>query len=227
MRQGQRRVRCHVRSHMSSLVFLLLPSRFKNFLLRRLGHTVHPRSRVGVILVSGGVQISLEAGARIGHFNVFRDLESVSLHSGAVIGQWNWVSAARPLRKLPDSSPTLSIGMEAALTSRHYLDCSGGVSIGDFSTIAGVRSTFVTHGIDWKQNRQSVRSISVGRYCLIGSNATLCPGASVPDRTIVGMGSVVGTELNEGDALWAGARTTRWTNVSSAAYFDRRQGYVE
>ena len=41
------------------------------------------------------------------------------------------------------------MGRHAALTSRHYVDCSNRVDIGEFTTVAGARSQILTHAIDF------------------------------------------------------------------------------
>lgn len=44
----------------------------------------------------------------------------------------------------------LSIGKNTSITSRHYFDCNGGIYIGDYCTIAGFETAFMTHSIDLK-----------------------------------------------------------------------------
>lgn len=36
----------------------------------------------------------------------------------------------------------------AGITSRHYIDCNGGVYIGAFTTVAGIKSQILTHSIN-------------------------------------------------------------------------------
>ena len=207
------------------LVVCALPaSTFKNWLLRQLGFRVSRTARFAPCLVLNVSAILLADRARIGPFNVFRDLSSLDLAEQAVIGQWNWVSAARPLVTAPGQG-TLRIGRESALTSRHYVDASGGVSIGDFTTVAGVRSTFITHGIDWRSNRQSTRPISIGNYCLVSSNVALPPGATIPDRSLVGMGATIVGGDEEG-MLWVGSRALAVKPISGD-YFTRLRGFVD
>jgi hypothetical protein len=55
------------------------------------------------------------------------------------------------------------IGEHSAVTSRHYLDCTGGVTVGAFSTVAGARSTIFTHQVDITQSRQVWRPVRIGR----------------------------------------------------------------
>jgi len=213
---------------MNRIVILLVcampASRVKNWVLRQFNYQVPRTASFGPCLVVNVGFISLGADARIGPFNVFRDLRSLELGDRSVIGQWNWVSAASPLVVAPGHG-RLSLGRESALTSRHYVDASGGVSIGDFTTVAGVRSTFITHGIDWRRNEQSTRPIVIGDYCLVSSNVALPPGAIVPNRSLVGMGATIVGGADEG-MLWVGARATAVKPVGGE-YFSRPRGFVD
>ena len=83
-------------------------------------------------------EVRLADGVRIGHFNVFRNLRLLDVAERSVIGQWNWVTASDYfLRNRADtdvgSLGSLVMGRHSALTSRHYVDCSGGVSLGAFT----------------------------------------------------------------------------------------------
>ncbi|NUU14579.1 hypothetical protein HP507_12150 [Curtobacterium pusillum] len=180
-------------------------------------------ARVAPIILSGIREMRLDAGVTIGPFNVLRNLKRVEMGSNSSVGQWNWISAA-PELSTGVGSATLSLGRESALTSRHYIDASGGVVIGKYSTIAGVRTTFITHGIAWGTAEQRARPISVGDYCLIGSNCSIVPGAVVPDRTVVGMGTTV--DRMDQSGLVLGSRGTVVKADLSGRYFSRLIGYI-
>jgi len=207
------------------LVALAPASRAKNFLLRRCGWNVDPRARVGPVLMHRVAAATLGPGSRIGPFNVFRDIEELVLERDAVIGQWNWISASREL-VAAGGTARLAMGESSALTSRHYVDASGGVTIGRFTTVAGVRSTFITHGIDWTTSKQRTRPITIGEYCLIGSNATVAPGTSVPDRVVVGMGSTLRGRLPSENAIYHGGSVPVANVGLEGEYFTRAIGFV-
>lgn len=208
-----------------TLIICTLPAhRIKNWLLRRVGFRIAPTASMGPCLVVNVDMVSMASGSRIGPFNVFRDLRSVEMGSTSVVGQWNWISAAAPL-VTREGQGVFRLGRDSALTSRHYVDASGGVTIGRFSTVAGVRSTFITHGIDWRGGRQQTRPISIGDYCIISSNVCIPPGAAIPDRSVVGMGATVVGGHQEG-MLWVDGRAAAVKPVHGA-YFSRARGFVD
>ena len=119
------------------------------------------------------------------------------------------------------------LGRNSAVTSRHYMDASGGIRIGDFTTVAGVRSTVITHGIDLMGSQQSVSGCSIGDYALVGSNVKLVPGAHVPERSLVAMGSVVIPGLEAPAALYRGVPATRAKDLPPGRYITRESGPVD
>jgi UDP-3-O-[3-hydroxymyristoyl] glucosamine N-acyltransferase len=205
-----------------------LPSGWKVFLFRRLlGWQIARSARIGFSYVAA-LDVVMAERTRIGHLSVFRDIR-LRMQNDSLIGNWNWVSAARAFRDLPPqhSSPaTLSLGPHSAITSRHYIDASGGITIGAFTTIAGVRSTILSHQIDLDRGVQSIRPVRIGNYCFLSSNICIVPGAEVDDQVVVAMGAVIVGHL-EGGRSYGGvpAKTIR-TNARSGEYFRRRRGVV-
>jgi acetyltransferase-like isoleucine patch superfamily enzyme len=93
----------------------------------------------------------------------------------------------------------LQIGEGVVIACRHYFDLAGSVIIGDKSWVAGRGSQFWTHGAGIEK-----RDISIGKECYVGSAVRFAPGASVPDYSIVGLGSVVTSGITESRSLIAG-----------------------
>lgn len=86
------------------------------------------------------------------------------------------------------------------ITGGHYFDATGGIRIGEGSWIAGRGTQFWTHGIGVLD-----RSVSLGRYCYIGSAVRFAPGARLGDFVVVSLGSVVSGDLSSHNhALLAG-----------------------
>jgi acetyltransferase-like isoleucine patch superfamily enzyme len=151
---------------------------------------------------------------------------SLNLGTDSIIGQWNWVSAAPELLQAHGQG-TLSLGTNSALTSRHYCDASGGISVGSFSTVAGVRTTFITHGIDVVANMQLASGIVIGDYCLVSSNCNFVPGSSIPDFTLVAMGSTIHKKHFDPGWLLAGVPVGPKRRVNqNTGYFARTLGVV-
>lgn len=217
-----------VRTLLVLAVGLLPASRAKNVLLRLLGHRVHPSARVSPCLLMRVGRLDLAARARIGTGTVIRSVRLVRFAEDSGVLQWNWISAVPAFARYDpddDRPGTFVMGRHAALMSRHYLDVSGGLSIGAFTSIAGVRSTFITHGIDIAANEQQPRPIVIGERCLVSSNIVFVPGCSIPDRCLVAMGSVVKGDLPLAGHLYAGNPATAKRPIDGA-HFDRAEGYV-
>lgn len=207
------------------LMLGLLPaSRIKNVLLRRCGWRIGRGVSIAPIVAMGASSVVLEERSRIGAFNIIRGLVHLELHAGARIGQWNWITAAAALVRA-GAPASLILAENSAVTSRHYIDASGGVSIGRFTTVAGVRSTFITHGINWRLSAQSYRSITIGEYCLISSNVNVAPGAQIADQVVIGMGATVSGILSEA-GLYVAPRASLVKPALEGHYFSRDAGFI-
>jgi acetyltransferase-like isoleucine patch superfamily enzyme len=210
-------------------LILLTPGAIKRRLLRWLfGWEIDRSATLGMSLFYNVSQVRMGPGSRIGHFNVLRNLRSVELKSHAVIGQWNWITAATMLVDPPyvPTSGCITINDEAAINSRHYLDCAGGIEVGAATTIAGVRSTILSHQIDVATSRQTAVPIRIGSYSFVGSNVLVTPGASIPDRCVIAMGATVVGRLSQSGMLYGGVPARPLKSVEGGKYFDREKGFV-
>ena len=82
----------------------------------------------------------------------------------------------------------LEVGEKVVITAKHFFDLTAGISIGDRSTIGGIRCSLWTHGAG---RRGSHAPIEIGRHCYVGSDVKFAAGVVLPDHTVVGLGSVV------------------------------------
>jgi acetyltransferase-like isoleucine patch superfamily enzyme len=212
-------------SALVSIAAALPASQLKNRLLRRLGWNIGDGVHINPCLVSRVDHVDIGSGAQIGPFNVLRELASLTLGEHAQIGQWNWVTASRPMRAAGGAA-LLHLGAHSAITSRHYIDSTGGMRIGTHTIIAGIRSTFITHGISWKSSDQTFNPIEIGDYCLISSNVQVAAGSVVGDRVVVGMGATVAGQLL-GPGLYVQPRAKLVKSNLVGKYFERDQGYIE
>lgn len=210
---------------LSTFVFLLPASRFKNYILNRLGHGIGQGARIGPNLVLDCESIRVGPHGSVGAFNVIRGLIQLEVHESASIGHWNWLTAAKGYT-VAGGRASLILREGAALTARHYLDASGGIEIGRFTTIAGARSAFWTHGIKWGPSQQHVSGIAIGAYCLIGANALIAPGTTIADRCVVGMGTVLAGRYGTEGKLLLSPRAAPVADVSGE-YFERTTRFVD
>ena len=213
------------RSIVLLLLGLLPASRPKNRLLTLCGRgwsvaataRIHPTVlwRVG----------RLHAGERchIGPGNVLRQLARVELADEASIGQFNWITAEASYAEQADPALAgcLLLDFGAAIASRHYLDCAGGVTMGSMSILAGVRSTFLTHWADHAQWVLRAAPIRIGDSVIVSSVATVTAGAAVAERSIVAAGAVVPKALTEPARLYAGVPAKPVADLTGAAHANR------
>lgn len=197
------------------------------------GYEIHPTARIGRSWVMPR-RLVMAAGARIGSGTICKGLDLVEMGEGAHLGNLNWVTGlasgdARYFLHQPERRPELRLGRHASITNRHLIDCTGTVSIGAFSTLAGFQSQILTHSIDLAEGRQASEPVTVGEYCFVGTNCVLLGGSVLPDRCVLGAKSLLNKALSEGGTLYGGvpARAVRALPVAEMAYFRREQGWVE
>ena len=73
------------------------------------------------------------------------------------------------------------------------------ITIGDHTLIApNVQFYAATHPIDAKRRSALLEygePITIGKHVWIGGNATICPGVTIGDRSVIGAGSVVTKDI--------------------------------
>jgi acetyltransferase-like isoleucine patch superfamily enzyme len=120
------------------------------------------------------------------------------------------------------------MGEHSAITKNHHFDCTDCIEIGSFTTVAGYQSQFLTHSIDISENRQHARPIRIGHHCFLGTRCIVLGGASLPDCSILGAGSLLNKQFGEAFSLYAGSPARSVKRLSrDAAYFSRQQGFVD
>jgi acetyltransferase-like isoleucine patch superfamily enzyme len=211
---------------------LVLPWALRRRLLARcFGYRIHPTARIGLSIVLVG-QLEMGPESHIRSLTVIRAVDRVVMGPGALIGSCNWIFA------IPAGSPVLAheadrrtellIGTFGGVTSRHLIDCSNTVQIGDYSALVGYGTQVITHQIDVRHARQSTQPVSIGCFCMVGTRSILLGGAVLPDRSMLGAGSTLRTAFAEPQQLYSGvpAQPTGVRLPDDAAYFDpaRRHG---
>jgi acetyltransferase-like isoleucine patch superfamily enzyme len=222
-----------MRGTMKKLLMLAitpLPSRVKVFVYRRLlKFDVAVDASIGFSLIVCQ-RLVLESQAIIGHMSVIRGEMTLHMKAQSSIGQFNWITGGNAdpdYFKTSDRHPGLVLGEHSSITSRHVLDCTDRIAIGRFTTIAGYRSIFLTHGIDYRASRQDCEPILIGDYCLIGSNVTVLKGVTIANRTILGAGSVLAKSIPSELGVWVGAPARRVGDLTGEeGYFRRDVGHI-
>ncbi|MFN3683211.1 MAG: acyltransferase [Fimbriimonadaceae bacterium] len=222
--------------HVRRLVWMLtlvLPWPMRRWVLCTvLGARIDRTARIGFSILLAK-RVVLGPHARVGHLTFCAaGVEELVLGASARLGNLNWITgfplgAGRHFSHLQDRLPALRIGDHAAVTHRHYIDCTATVEIGPFTTFAGIRSTILTHSIDLERNRQHAEPIRIGQRCFIGTQCVLLGGSVVPDRSVVGAMSLVNKAYIEEGWLYGGVPARPIKRLPDEwAYFSRQEGFV-
>lgn len=91
----------------------------------------------------------------------------------------------------------LSLGKWVFIGPRSFLDCKGGVTIGDGSILSSW-VVILSSSHDYSSNesvpyggKDIKKSVTIGKGCWIGYGAMIMPGVVLGDGVVVGAGSVV------------------------------------
>jgi acetyltransferase-like isoleucine patch superfamily enzyme len=195
------------------------------------GYEIDPSARIGLSLISVS-RLRMGPKARIGHLTCVKGLQELLIGEAASLGNLNWVTAfplGHPIHFAADAArnPSLVIERHAAITHRHLIDCTDQVVVGEFSTVAGWRSQILTHAIDIRLSRQSAASISIGRYCFVGTGVVILKGARLPDYSVLSAGSVLANAMLDTAMLYSGVPAVAVKPLDrDSGYFQRTQGFV-
>jgi acetyltransferase-like isoleucine patch superfamily enzyme len=172
------------------LLFSILPNFLKLFAYRRfLGWSIGENVKIGFSYIDAK-NVVIGDRVRIGHGNLIRNLNILNIGNDAFIANFNSVFGSVH----PGWVICLEIGQSVSFMSHHFVDVWGTVKIGDYSTIAGRDTHVWSHTLvhDAYGANPSLQSldVSIGAHVYVGARSTLV-GCAIPDRTVVGAGSVV------------------------------------
>jgi acetyltransferase-like isoleucine patch superfamily enzyme len=196
------------------------------------GYKIHPTAQIGLAWVFP-VNLTMEEGTRIDHFNVAVNMDRIEMKRKAKIGRGNWItgfpsrSTSKHFSHQADRRPELILGEESAITKNHHLDCTDRITIGRFTTIAGYQSQLLTHSIDVVHNRQDSAPIVIGEYCFVGTNVVILGGTSLPSRSVLGAKSLLNRSFTKEWVLYGGIPAKEISDIPrEAGYFTRTDGFV-
>lgn len=211
----------------------MLPNKLKLAVYSKIfGYEINPTARIGLSFIDAKT-CRIGEGTRIGHFNAFRNLDSLEIGHHSSVGVFNWIAGYSPIpgreafMNNPRRRSCLKIGDHTSITHRHILDCSDALEIGSFTTIAGWRSQILTHSIDIEEGVQASSPTTIGDYCFIGTSSNLLMGSSLPLGCVVYAGTTARIISQEPYGLYRGNPCTRVKTLSpDARYFGRQKGRV-
>ncbi|MFT5253270.1 MAG: acetyltransferase-like isoleucine patch superfamily enzyme [Flavobacteriales bacterium] len=194
---------------------LFFPNIITQFLLNMLGHKIHAKSYIGFSLVPSR-KIYMDAGARIGHFNIVQ-VDKILMRENSFIKKMNRIRGAMNVIMGPESaiansnsifrapSPitygngTLKLGRLALIVTKHNLDCTRSITIGDYTTIGGIRSQFWTHGyFHGSKGKERIRidgEIVVSSNVYVGTGCIFNPGVEIAENINIGGGACISKSL--------------------------------
>lgn len=221
---------------LNGILLFLLPTGLARLFVNRLGWQLDQKARVGFSLLLCN-RLDMRAGARVGHGNLIvtpsteLGIDARIGHLNAVTGPFNIVFARRGaignrnrlIRAgigVVTGYSELRLGELAKITSRHLVDMTSSLCLGDFTTMAGSGSQVWTHGyVHDKQGPGRYRidgAINVGDNVYIGSACVLTAGITICNGAIVGAGSTVSRSLTE-PALYVGQALRKLPRPKTAA----------
>jgi acetyltransferase-like isoleucine patch superfamily enzyme len=181
------------------------------------GYKIGRRVRLGFSVIDA-VECTIEDDVSIGHLNVFTGTQKLSIGDHTRIGVLNIFRGGQEIRigrycdilrlneinSIPEPDaineidPRFILGDGSVLAASHKIDFTDRVEFGKCVILGGRNSSLWTH------NRQMTKRIKIGDYCYLGSESRVAPGASIPEKCIVGMGSVVTKSFDRAYYLIAG-----------------------
>jgi hypothetical protein len=214
------------------LLSLFLPWAVRRAVLRRfMGYEIADTSRIGLSWIYPK-KLVLEAGARIGHLTICKDIDLLQVGESASIGNLNWITGfpsgpAAHFEHQPNRRPELILSRHSAITNRHLIDCTERIQIGAFTTVAGFATQLLTHSINLENSRQEAYPISIGAYCFVGTNCVLLGGSALPDYSVLGAKSLLNHSQVECYFLYGGVPAKAIKSLPATyRYFQRQSGYV-
>ena len=218
---------------MIKLILLLFPwSLRRKILIKKFGYKIHPTAHIGLSYIYPKY-LEMAAGASIEHFNVAIHLDKIVIGENSSIGRSNWITGfpigtnSKFFSHDKERKSELIIGRESAITKNHHIDCTNYIHIGDYVTIAGYNSQFLTHSIDIYESRQDSHPIEIGDYCFVSTSVRVLGGAVLPSFSVLGAGAVLNKAYNKERMLYAGVPAVPKKVIpQDAKYFFRKEGFV-
>ena len=187
---------------------------------RLAGHTLPRGTRIGWGTVIACTRLCAGKGVVVGRGNRFTGPFTIDIGDHVLIGRHNRFDcgdiAADPSKASMAYARRMVVGARALIHERHFFDIYGAIAIGAGTWVAGCDSQFWTHGASAMD-----RDITIGADCYLGSAVRMAPGSAVPDRCVLGLGSVVVSRLDQPDSVLAGfpARFLRPVSPQDARAF--------
>ena len=158
-----------------------------------LGWKIGTNVKIGLSIFDAE-KVELGDNVRVGHFNFSNRAKMIRVGRDTIILNNNMISGGAYAE--PGWANSLEIGETCVITSKHFFDVGGGISIGDRTTIAGRDSQLWSHTIKFQQGRHSLvpLPLAIGSRTYLGARCTVL-FCKIPADCLVGAGSVVNKSI--------------------------------
>lgn len=215
------------------IMTFLLPWPLKRFMLVQFfKYEIHPSARIGLSWIYPK-KLIMGVNSRIGNYNVAIHLDLISIGKESSIARGNWITGfptntnSQHFSHQKNRESNLIIGQHSAITKNHHIDCTNVIQIGNFVTIAGYASQFLTHSINIGLNIQDSHPITIGDYCFVGTSSTILGGANLPAYSVLGANSLLNKAFVIPYRLYGGNPAQEIQELSRVfKYFNREVGFV-
>lgn len=168
------------------------------------GYKIGKRVRIGFSIIDAA-SCEIADGVSIGHLNLFIGIKKLTIGEKTKIGILNIFRGGDEIRigryceilrlneinSIPEpdvvnpTDPVFILGDGSIIAASHKIDFTDKVEFGKRVILGGRNSSLWTH------NRQMTEPITIGAFSYIGSEIRIAPGGKIPDKCIVGIGSVI------------------------------------
>ena len=190
-------------------------------------YEIAPTAKIGIAYVFPK-HLKMEKGSKIAHFTIAINLDEISMDINSSINRSNWItgfptnSKSRHFQHQKNRKSKLFLGKESSITKKHHLDCTSEIRIGNYTTIAGYDTQFLTHSINIEKCIQDSKEINIGDYCFVGTNCVILGGASLPSFSVLGAKSLLNKKYTQQYMLYGGVNAKPLKPIDmSAKYFHR------
>ncbi len=214
-----------------ALLIVLPWSIRRPLLVKFFGYRLDRTARIGWSWIYPRM-LEMGPASRIGHLNVAIHLDRIVLEECVIVSNGNWITgyptgAGRHFLHCSQRKPELLLRRHCAVAKNHHFDCTDSIEIGEYATIAGYASQFLTHSISLKESRQDARPIRIGKYAFVGTNVVVLGGAVLPNYSVLGAKSLLRTAEAKEWSLYSGVPAVWVHEVErNAQYFKRDRGMV-
>tara|TARA_B110000908_G_C10267357_1_gene465696 strand:- start:1595 stop:2263 length:669 start_codon:yes stop_codon:yes gene_type:complete len=217
----------------TQLLIILFPWKLRRLILIKLfKFKIHKTARIGKSIILAD-NLFMGNNSVIGSLTFCKNIGFLKLYKNARLGSLNYITGCPQNNTLhylqrKNRQCQLTIGAHSAVTSRHFIDCTAGVTFGEFTTFAGIRSQILTHAIDLSKNIQDCKPVEFGSYCFVGSNVTVLAGSTLPDFSVLGAKSLLNKNFTNECFLYGGVPAIKIKELEKEklAYFNRNKGFV-